>query len=441
MSLRVLAVVVAGSTFAAAPASAFCGTYVGSPGAELYSGASRVVLARQGSTTTLTFANDYQGPLREFALVVPVPASITAADVAVLDPDDLDQVDAYVAPRLVEYTCAELNDVDAYPFGPAQGCGCGRPSSDDLDTDSSSDPSQSGGTPLDVTVESAFAAGEYEIQVLSSRTAADLVAWLDQEGYGVSAEAEDMLGEYIEAGAYFFAAKVRLEEVPLAPGPEGAPYLSPLQVRYESEVFGLPIRLGTLNSPGTQDLLLTTLTGPEDGRVAISNYPEVEITEECMWDEERHGPLPAFIDGMMQEQVDAAGGAGWLTAYGWPASDCDPCPPQGSLDPSVVRRLGYEGDGDNAVVTRLWMRYEADAATRDIALYETGTMPREQLRYILYKPGIGPTFEVCGEGLEEDPGECEDAATARKAASLTLLPLGLPLGGLALVAGLRRRRR
>jgi hypothetical protein len=64
---------------------AFCGFYVAKADASLYNEASQVAIARQGDRTVLTMANDYQGPVQEFALVVPVPTVITEEQVNVAD--------------------------------------------------------------------------------------------------------------------------------------------------------------------------------------------------------------------------------------------------------------------------------------------------------------------------------------------------------------------
>ena len=56
-----------------AEAAAFCGTYVGSPGVELINKTSQVIMSRQDSRTTLTLANEYEGPASDFAMLIPVP--------------------------------------------------------------------------------------------------------------------------------------------------------------------------------------------------------------------------------------------------------------------------------------------------------------------------------------------------------------------------------
>ena len=48
-------------------------------------------------------ASDYEGEPKEFALVVPVPTFIERNQISVVEPATVDHLDAYTAPRLVEY--------------------------------------------------------------------------------------------------------------------------------------------------------------------------------------------------------------------------------------------------------------------------------------------------------------------------------------------------
>src|SRR2546422_6648014 len=90
---------------ALAPGAArcFCGFYVAKADAMLYNQASKVVLVRNGDRTVLTMANDYQGDPREFAVVIPVPTFLERGQIHVGDPALVDHLDAYSAPRLVEF--------------------------------------------------------------------------------------------------------------------------------------------------------------------------------------------------------------------------------------------------------------------------------------------------------------------------------------------------
>src|SRR5919199_668644 len=82
---------------------AFCGFYVAKADTKLYNQASQVVIARNGNRTTLTMANDYQGEVKDFAIVVPVPVVLQENQVQIGDPQIIARLDAFSAPRLVEY--------------------------------------------------------------------------------------------------------------------------------------------------------------------------------------------------------------------------------------------------------------------------------------------------------------------------------------------------
>src|SRR5438128_10734459 len=85
------------------PAAAFCGFYVAKADSKLFNKSSKVVLAREGQTTAITMASDYEGEPKEFALVIPVPTFIERKQIGVVDMKTVDHLDAFTAPRLVEY--------------------------------------------------------------------------------------------------------------------------------------------------------------------------------------------------------------------------------------------------------------------------------------------------------------------------------------------------
>src|SRR5438876_590068 len=84
-------------------ANAFCGFYVAKADTKLYNKASQVVLVRNEDKTVLTMANDYEGDPKEFAIVIPVPTFLEKDQIHIGDKALLDHLDAYSAPRLVEY--------------------------------------------------------------------------------------------------------------------------------------------------------------------------------------------------------------------------------------------------------------------------------------------------------------------------------------------------
>src|SRR6516164_8208784 len=81
----------------------FCGFYVGKADTKLFNRASQVVLVRDGDRTVMTMASDFEGDLKEFAIVIPVPTFLKREQIHVGDKALVDHLDAYSAPRLVEY--------------------------------------------------------------------------------------------------------------------------------------------------------------------------------------------------------------------------------------------------------------------------------------------------------------------------------------------------
>ena len=81
-------------------AEAFCGFYVSGADGEMFNNATQVVLMRQGTRTVLSMQNNYQGPMQDFAMVVPVPVVLAEAQVKTLPRDVFGKVDVMGSPRL-----------------------------------------------------------------------------------------------------------------------------------------------------------------------------------------------------------------------------------------------------------------------------------------------------------------------------------------------------
>src|SRR3954471_2545866 len=101
MKRQLLLLAVAGLVPVAA--HAFCGFYVAKADTKLFNKASQVVLVRDQDKTVMTMANDFKGDLKEFAVVIPVPTFLEKEQIHVGDKAVIDHLDAYSAPRLVEY--------------------------------------------------------------------------------------------------------------------------------------------------------------------------------------------------------------------------------------------------------------------------------------------------------------------------------------------------
>jgi hypothetical protein len=221
-----------------------------------------VVMLRDGTRTVLSMQNAYNGPPEKFAMVVPVPVVLSEDNVKTLPPSAFDHIDQLASPRLVEYwerdPCApQLDDglvsarmpMAASPMRKAEMAPAG----------------------YGVTVEAQFAVGEYQIVVLSAQDSSGLEAWLHHESYAIPDGAEPYLRPYVVSGSKFFVAKVDIAKVHMA---GDRTVLSPLRFHYDADDFRLPVRLGLINSSGTQDLIVHILG---HGRYEVANYPNVTI--------------------------------------------------------------------------------------------------------------------------------------------------------------------
>ncbi|MEC7984216.1 MAG: DUF2330 domain-containing protein, partial [Myxococcota bacterium] len=376
------------------PASAFCGTYVGSAGADLFSHTSQVAIARQGDQTTLTLVNDYEGSLDDFALVIPVPSILTEDDVAVVEESVLSRVEAYSSPRLVEYSCEDFYT----PWRPDEvSIGCFATAEYSVADMGDAEIGESAES--SVTIESSFSVGEYNLAVLSAEEGGELNEWLDTYGFSLGADASAVLQEYIDAGSYFLISRVKLNT-----SPEGQTWLRPLQISYTSEVFSLPIKLGTLNSPGEQDLIVYTVTDVYQGHIGIQNYPEISIQADCML--ENTEDFASFYRERLDDAFAGQDG-GWLREHGWGAYHCDPCVDGDAMSDDDIRALGFSGSAFDAYVGRLHMRFTPEAATEDVVFYHSNIEDQTQQRYIRYVEELESRFLICDQESLDASKNCD----------------------------------
>ena len=216
-TLAATASVIAASALAGG-AVAFCGFYVAKADTKLFNKASKVAIMRDDDRTVLTMANDYQGDLKDFAMVIPVPVVLQEEQIHVTENAILDHLDAYTSPRLVEYF-----DEDPCQVYYRRELAAPMAVEDETVTVTGSLKKDS----LGVTIEAEYTVGEYDIQILSAEQSDGLAAWLVQNGYKLPDGAERVLESYIKQDTKFFVAKVNLEEQ----AGTGLKYLRPLQNR------------------------------------------------------------------------------------------------------------------------------------------------------------------------------------------------------------------
>jgi len=376
----------------ATPALAFCGFYVARADAVLFNQASQVVLARDGDRTVITMSSDYKGDPKEFAMVVPVPTPIERGQINVGDRALVDHLDAYTAPRLVEYfdgnPCARADLKAMREMAAPAATATDRASAQRARS-------------LGVTIEARYTVGEYDILILSARDSTGLEAWLRGSGYRIPAGASSVLTSYIRQNMRFFVAKVNLAEQAKL----GFSTLRPIQVAYESPKFMLPIRLGTVNANGPQELYVYTLT--RKGRVETTNYRTVKLRTDAeiptfVKDPKEFGRMyrAVFDEHVTREQMSAV-----FQEYAWDMGWCDPCAAD-PLTAEELRRLGVfwiappageatairapQPGSQNVFVTRLHVRYDRAHFPEDLVFQETGDRTNFQGRFVMRQPWTGP---------------------------------------------------
>ena len=393
-------------------AAAFCGFYVGGADATLYNNATMVVLMREGTRTVLSMQNNYQGPPERFAMVVPVPIVLQKENVKTLPREIFARVDRLAAPRLVEYWEQDPCPPPAPPPMPMRAM---KPSAK-----GAAAPMADAAAPLGVKIEAQFTVAEYEIVILSAQDSMGLDTWLRREGYTIPKGAEPYRRPYVQQGMKFFVAKVDPKKVTFD---KGQAMLSPLRFHYDTETFALPVRLGLMNSAGTQDLIVHVLA--KQTRYEVANFDNVSIPTNLDVADDVRRRFGEFYAALFDKTLEKNPGA-VVTEYSWDASSCDPCPTP-PLSPGDLMTLGADAlpeagtvpppvaggppvgpppvpmpmpgprrwGGSGCVVTRLHARYRKDALADDLVFRAAA-------------PIVGGREFVRGEGGKLEEGAQSD---------------------------------
>jgi hypothetical protein len=366
-------------------ASAFCGFYVGKADTKLFNKASEVAIVRNENKTVITMANDFKGDVKEFALVVPVPTVLEKEQIHIGDPTVLKHLADYSAPRLVEYF--DENPCRRYPESRSMDALKSMPQA-------AAEGKAKRERPLGVTVEAQYTVGEYDILILSAKESTGLETWLSENGYRIPSGASSVLRSYLKQNMKFFVAKVNLEEQSKL----GFTHLRPLQIAFESPKFMLPIRLGTVNADGAQELFIYFLT--KQGRVETTNYRTVRLPEAQeipLYVKDKFGD---FYRDLFSQQVKRERERGVFLEYAWDMNWCDPCAAN-PLTTEELRGLGVFwqeengrrgkgiGQAQNVFLTRLHVRYNVSHFPEDLIFQETSDRSNFQARYILRHPWTG----------------------------------------------------
>jgi hypothetical protein len=390
-------------TIAFTPAAwAFCGFYVAKADAKLFNQASQVVIARDGNQTVLTMANDFQGEVKDFAIVIPVPTVLQEKDVKVAKAQIIEHLDAFSAPRLVEY-------FDADPCTPIPVM-APLPATRTSESIDQSARNRESDRALGVTIESRFNVGEYDILILSAKESGGLETWLNRNGYKIPRGAKALLKPYIRQQMKFFVAKVNLDKFEKT----GYQNLRPLQIAYKSPKFMLPIRLGMINSTSEQDLVAYILS--PKGQAEVTNYRTVKIPSDTNVPLFVKAEFTDFYKSMFQTAYTKEDKKVAFLEYAWDMGNCDPC----SAEPLTNEELKEAGvfwlnqpseiAGDTlpsttTFMTRLHVRYSRNKFPEDLIFQETSNRESFQGRYVMQHPYTGELKCQAGKQYKRSLGQ------------------------------------
>ncbi|HTF05104.1 MAG TPA: DUF2330 domain-containing protein, partial [Bacteroidia bacterium] len=353
----------------------FCGFYVAKADVKLFNKTSQVIIAKNGESQTVTMSSDFEGDVKDFAMVVPVPVVLEEKDIRTVSRGLFDKLDTYSSPRLVEYydenPCYDRLENYNYPMaGAAMDMKMSMKEMSPVDT-------------MGVTVEAQYTIGEYDILILSAKESGGLETWLIQNGYKMPVGAKEVLDPYIKTNMKFFVAKVNLGNYES----QGAVPLSPLQITYKSPKFMLPIRLGMANANGVQDLIIYLYS--QTGRVETTNYRTALIPTDFK--------VPLFVQSEFGEFYRDLYNKAWkregknvvFLEYAWEVSPmqnlfCDPCvgdPPmvaelkEAGVDWLVSKGQDYHTGGNvyegHVHFTRMHVTYDREHFPQDLVFQET----------------------------------------------------------------------
>lgn len=146
--------------------------------------------------------------------------------------------------------------------------------------------------------------GAYEITVLSGGTAAEVVQWLDDNGYQQDPDAEPILQAYLDEGHLFGAVKLT--------GGTDVDEIHPIVLRFASTEPCIPLRLTRIAAVEDMDVRSFFLgdyrTVPQNYRHVLINQVKIDWTQ---------GNLASNYKEIITEAVDApsASGRAFVTEY------------------------------------------------------------------------------------------------------------------------------
>lgn len=309
---------------AGSAARAFPGTLVAKDDAARAVRSTSIVLMQHGGYSIVTVMAEIEGPLQPFALLLPVPADVTASRLRTVRRGVLARVESVSAPRL--HAFYEQDPCDDRPVEQAwdehiKATGRGFLTPEGVPP---GDRRYAVSNAISKPVDARFKEQESEFtyRILDARTPERLVAELAQRGYHPPAGALAALAVSLAAGKKLLLAEVALARVELGTGDR----IRLGGIRYWSRepVSSLPESLGPRAPSGREDLFVYVFD--RESRYAVRGAPNLVLPTNVAVEPRAAEQLAGVYAGLLEAAFDKVPGA-FALEYAWPTSGCgEPCP-------------------------------------------------------------------------------------------------------------------
>lgn len=307
------------------PARAFPGVLVAKDDAARSVRSTSIVLMRHGGYSIVSLLTEVEGPERPFALLVPVPADVTASRLRTLKRGVLARLESTSAPRL--HAFYEQDPCDDGPVEQAwdehiKASGRGFLTPDFVPP---GDRRYAVSNTISKPVEPSFkeAESEFSYRVLDARTPEALARELGRSGYVSPGEAAlGALAASLASGKKLLLAEVSLAHVELGTGDR----LRLGGIRYWSRepLLGFADSLGSTPASGREDVFVYVLD--RASRYTIANLPSVPLPSNVVVEPRAAEQLASVHESLLEAALARAPGA-FALEYAWSTSGCgEPCP-------------------------------------------------------------------------------------------------------------------
>jgi hypothetical protein len=324
-------------------ATALSGTAGAFPGFYAYKGkkpanlSTHVILMKRDATTVVTVMPDYEGDLKPFVVVMPVPDDVKATDARSLKREFVERIDEISAPRFHEFW-----EMDPCEPGEAQQewqrdlsvkSGAGFLGMDFGGDQSGEDqPKFKPSKEMHLAVDPEFKEGEEAFSLIPASAAANIEGVLKAKGYTSPEGTNQAVAPYVKAGMQFLVTEVDTKKMELV-GSDRA-IVSPIRYSTNKPV-DVDSTLGLLNleDGGKQEEFIYVIH--PDQRFEVKNYPNVFPPTNVEVDfkvKERIGEFYAGLHDLLLKKQPL----GVLNEFAWPTKGCgQPC----ATEPLLINEL------------------------------------------------------------------------------------------------------